>query len=160
MCWWATGWDGTTTGDIDAFPVPYQGAGGHEPGTQVWGGGGAIDIDALADNPQNTWGIGLIARWTVSPTLRVTGNVHYIGTVEEGTATFGSLVGDGNISGVDSVGTEVSVRIDYTIARGLVFTLVGGYLAVGDDTGRFGTGPPVTFDDNVTKVAAVVNYGF
>jgi hypothetical protein len=155
MCWWATGWDGTTTGDIDAFPVPYQGAGGHEPGTQVWGGGGVIDIDALADNPQNTWGLGLIARYTASPTLKLTGNVHLIGTVEEGTTTQPSPVGDGFLYGVDSVGTEAGVRIDYTIAKGLVFTLTAGHLFLGDDTATNGD----LFDD-VTKVAGVLNYGF
>ncbi len=159
--WWATGWDGSATGDIDAFPVLYGGSGGHEPGTQVWGGGGVIDINNLADNPQNTWGIGLIARYTVSPTLKITANVHYIGVPEEGgTATAGAVtrvspVGEGFLYGVDSVGTEFGGRIDYTIARGLVFTLTAGHLLLGDDTATNGD----KFDD-VTKVAGVVNYGF
>ncbi len=158
--WWATGWDGALTGDIDAFPVLYGGSGGHEPGTQVWGGGGDIDINALADNPQNTWGIGLIARYTVNPNLKVTANVHYIGTQEEGgTGAAGqprpAPAGEGFLYGVDSVGTEFGAKIDYTIARGLVFTLTGGYLVLGDDTATNGD----KFD-NVTKVAGVLNYGF
>jgi hypothetical protein len=153
--WYATGWDGTTTGDIDAFPVLYGGSGGHEPGTQVWGGGGVIDIDALADNPQNTWGAGLIVRYTASPALKLTGNVHYIGTQEEGTAAVPSPAGDGFIYGVDSVGVEFGVRVDYTLYRGLVFTLTAGHLLIGDDTATNGD----KFDD-VTKIAGVLNYGF
>jgi len=157
--WWATGWDGSATGDIDAFPIPYQGSNGHEPGTQVWGGGGAIDINALADNPQNTWAIGLIARYTATPTLKLTANVHYIGTVEEGTGTGAtaqpSPAGEGFLYGVDSVGTEIGIRADYTIAKGLVFTLTAGHLLLGDDTSIDGD----KFDD-VTKIAGVVNYGF
>jgi hypothetical protein len=152
--WYFTGSD-SSAGDSDAFPVLYAGSGGHEPGTQVWGGGGDIDIDALADNPQNTWGIGIIARYTVSPTLKVTGNVHYIGTQEEGTVAIPSPAGDGFIDGVDKIGIEFGAKIDYTIARGLVFTLTAGYLSLGDDTGIDGT----QWDD-VTKVAGVLNYGF
>ncbi len=154
--WWATG-EKDGIGDSDAF-LPISGQ-GHEPGTQVWGGGGAIDIDNLADNAQNTWGLGLIARYTVSPTLKLTGNVHYIGTVEEGTATFASPAGDGKIGGVSSIGTEVGVKVDYTIARGLVFTLTAGHLFLGDDTPIVAFGGITKFDD-VTKVAGVVNYGF
>jgi hypothetical protein len=153
--WYFTGHDGSA-GDNDAFPVPYVGSGGHEPGTQVWGGGGAIDIDALADNPQNTWGIGVIARHTVNPNLKLTGNLHYIGTQEEGTAASPSPAGEGFIDGVDKIGVEAGVRVDYTIARGLVFTLTAGHLFLGDDTSVDGT---TTYDD-VTKVAGVVNYGF
>lgn len=153
--WYATGWDGATTGDIDAFPVLYGGSASHEPGTQVWGGGGVIDIDALADNAQNTWGAGVIARYTHSPTLRLTGNVHYIGTQEEGSAAQPSPAGDGFLYGVDSVGVEFGVRIDYTLYRGLVFTLTAGHLLIGDDTATNGD----RFDD-VTKIAGVLNYGF
>ncbi len=156
--WYFTGQD-SPTGDNDAFPVLYPGSGGHEPGTQVWGGGGDIDIDALADNPQNTWGFGLIARYTYSPTLKLTGNVHYIGTVEEGTSTFASPAGDGFIGGVSAIGTEVGVKIDYTIAKGLVFTLTAGHLFLSDDTPTTAFLGITKFDD-VTKVAGVVNYGF
>ena len=154
--WYFTGDDSPSAGDSDAFPVPYAGSGGHEPGTQVWGGGGDIDIDALADNPQNTWGIGLIGRYTVSPSLKVTANLHYIGTQEEGTTADPSPAGEGFIEGVDKIGFEAGVKVDYTIARGLVFTLTAGHLFLGDDTSVDGT---TRFDD-VTKVAGVVNYSF
>ncbi|MBI2080129.1 MAG: hypothetical protein HYT86_00110 [candidate division NC10 bacterium] len=153
--WFFTGDEGNG-GDNEGFPVPIEGSGGHEPGTQVWGGGGVIDIDSPADSPENTWGFGVIARWTATPALRLTGNVHYIGTVETGTAASPSRVGDtGGLFGVDAVGTEVGVRADYTIHRGLVFTLTVGHLFLGDDTSESG----VSFDD-VTKVAGVLNYGF
>jgi hypothetical protein len=79
--------------------------------------------------------------------------------VEEGTATFASPVGDGFLLGVDSVGFEVGVKIDYTIARGLVATLVAGRLALGGDVGRTAGGVVTTFD-SATKVAAVLNYSF
>ena len=79
--------------------------------------------------------------------------------MEEETATFASPVGDGFLFGVDSVGSEVGVKIDCTIARGLVATPVAGRLALGDDAGRTAGGVVTTFD-SATKVAAVLNYSF
>ncbi|MCI0371149.1 MAG: hypothetical protein L0214_07140 [candidate division NC10 bacterium] len=152
--WYATG-DKGDGGDNEGYPVLYSGSGGHEPGTQVWGGGGAIDIDATADSPENTWGVGVIATWKATPTFKIAGNVHFIGVVDEGTAASPSAIGDGILAGVDSVGTEVGVKLDYTIAKGLVFTLTAGHLFLGDET-VFGV---TTFDD-VTKIAGVLNYGF
>jgi hypothetical protein len=153
--WWATG-DENNGGDNEGFPVPYSGAGDHNAKMQIWGGGGAVDINELANTPENTWGIGLIATWTASPALKVRGNLHYIKTQEEGTAALPSPAGDGFISGVDSIGTEVGVQIDYTLYRGLVFTLIGAHLFLGDDTSINGT----TRYDDVTKIAGVLNYGF
>jgi hypothetical protein len=153
--WWATG-NEQNGGDNEGFPVPYSGAGDHNAKMQIWGGGGAVDINELANTPENTWGIGLIATWTASPALKVRGNLHYIKTQEEGTAAAVSPAGDGFISGVDSIGTEVGVQIDYTLYRGLVFTLIGAHLFLGDDTSINGT---TTYDD-VTKIAGVLNYGF
>jgi hypothetical protein len=147
--WWATG-NEQNGGDNEGFPVPYSGAGDHNAKMQIWGGGGAVDINELANTPENTWGIGLIATWTASPALKVRGNLHYIKTQEEGTAALPSPAGDGFISGVDSIGTEVGVQIDYTLYRGLVFTLIGAHLFLGDDTSINGT---TTYDD-VTKIAA------
>jgi hypothetical protein len=159
--WWATG-DEQNGGDNEGFPVPYSGAGDHNAKMQIWGGGGAVDINELANTPENTWGIGLIATWTASPALKVRGNVHYIKTQEEGTvAGGGSPAGDGTTTpafglvGVDSVGTEVGVQLDYTLYRGLVFTLIGAHLFIGDDQSITG----VRYDD-VTKIAGVLNYGF
>ncbi len=164
--WYATG-DKRNGGDDERFPV--VSSPDHNPGTEIWTGAGTIDIDEPANNAQNTWAFGLIARWTVSPALKVTGNVFYIGTVEEGSATSGSPVADGGgatggianstLAGLDSVGTEVSVKIDYTLARGLVATLIGGRLFLGDDTGLTQSGAVVRFDD-VTRVAAQVAYSF
>ena len=153
--WWATG-NEQNGGDNEGFPVPYSGAGDHNAKMQIWGGGGAVDINELANTPENTWGIGLIATWTASPALKVRGNLHYIKTQEEGTAALPSPAGDGFISGVDSIGTEVGVQIDYTLYRGLVFTLIGAHLFLGDDTSINGT----TRYDDVTKIAGVLNYGF
>jgi hypothetical protein len=51
------------------------------------------------------------------------------------------------------------VQIDYTLYRGLVFTLIGAHLFLGDDTGRTPAGVATTYDD-VTKIAGVLNYGF
>ena len=162
--WWATGAD-SGTGDSDAFPV--VNSPDHDPGAQILTGGGAVDPGQnLAENAQNTWGFGLIARWTASPALKVQGNVFYVGTVEEGTATFGSPAGDAGsgtvgsaLNGVSSVGTEVSVKIDYTLYKGLVATLVGGYVFLGDDTGRTPTGAVVRYDD-IAKLAGQLAYAF
>lgn len=155
--WWATG-DKQNGGDNEGFPVPYTGSGDHNAKMQIWGGGGAVDINELADTPENTWGIGLIATWTASPALKIRGNVHYIKTVEEGTvAGGGSPAGNpGVIAGVDSIGTEIGVQIDYTLYKGLVFTLIGAHLFVGDDTPITGA---ARYDD-ITKIAGVLNYGF
>lgn len=155
--WWATG-DENNGGDNEGFPVPYTGSGDHNAKMQIWGGGGAVDINELADTPENTWGIGLIATWTASPALKIRGNVHYIKTVEEGTvAGGGSPAGNpGVIAGVDSIGTEIGVQLDYTLYRGLVFTLIGAHLFAGDDTPITGA---ARFDD-ITKIAGVLNYGF
>ena len=154
--WYATGWDGSATGDIDAFPVPWGvSAIPTHTGAQIWTGDSVLNINAVAANPQNTWGAGLLARYTATPALRLTANVHYIGTQEEGTVANPSPVGGGFIFGVDSIGTDIGLRADYTIARGLIFTLNAGHLFLGDDTATNGT----RFDD-VTKVAGVLNYGF
>ncbi|MGH7361801.1 MAG: hypothetical protein ACREJI_09340, partial [Candidatus Methylomirabilales bacterium] len=153
--WYATG-DKQDGGDNEGFPTPYVASGDHNAKMQIWGGGGAVDIDELADTPENTWGIGLIATWTASPALKIRGNIHYIKTLEEGTvAGGGSPAGNGNISGVDSIGTEIGVQIDYTLYKGLVFTLIGAHLFIGDSLSIAGS----TFDD-ITKVAGVLNYGF
>jgi hypothetical protein len=162
--WYASG-DKRDGGDNEGFPV--LAATGltsptpdHNTGAQIWGNGGAVDIDELADSPENTFGIGLIARYTVSPTLKLSGNLHYIGVNEEGSlATGGSPVGNGGISGVESIGTEAGVRVDYTLHKGLVLTVLLSHLFLGDDTGITTGGSAVRFDD-ITKFAAVLNYGF
>ncbi len=157
--WWASG-DEVNGGDNEGFPVPYTGSGDWNSKMQIWGGGGAVDINEIADTPENTWGIGLIATWTVSPALKVRGNVHYIKTLEEGqlddSPAGNPVTATQGIFGVDSIGTEVGVQVDYTLYRGLVFTLIGAHLFIGDDTSKFSG---VVFDD-VTKIAGVLNYGF
>jgi hypothetical protein len=153
--WWATG-NKADGGDNEGFPVPYGGAGDWNAKMQIWGGGGAVDIDEIANTPENSRGIGAIATFTASPDLKVRGNIHYIDTLEQGTAASPSPAGDGFISGVSSIGWEIGVQIDYTLYRGLVFTLIGAHLFLGDDTSINGT----TRYDDVTKIAGVLNYGF
>jgi hypothetical protein len=153
--WYATG-DENNGGDNEGFPSLYSGANDHFSGAQIWGGNTAIDIDDnIANSPENTMGIGVIARFTASPSLKLSGNIHYIDTIETGTAALPSPAGDGRIFGVSSIGFDVGVRMDYTLAKGLVFTVTASRLFLDDDTSISGT----TFDD-VTKLAAVVNYGF
>jgi hypothetical protein len=76
--------------------------------------------------------------------------------LEQGTAASPSPAGDGFILGVSSIGWEIGVQVDYTLYRGLVFTLIGAHLFLGDDTSINGT----TRYDDVTKIAGVLNYGF
>jgi hypothetical protein len=158
--WYATG-DERDGGDNEGFPT--LAATGltsptpdHNTGAQIWGNGGAVDIDELADSPENTWGVGLIVRYTVSPAFKLSGNIHYIGTNEEGTAASPSPAGNGVISGVDSIGTEVGVRMDYTLYRGLTLTVLLSHLFLGDDTSENN----ITKFDDITKYAGVLNYAF
>ena len=163
--WYASG-DKRDGGDNEGFPtLGPTGATSptpdHNTGAQIWGNGGVVDIDELADTPENTWGIGLNVRYTVSPTFRLSGNITYIGANEEGTAAGGNApVGNGNLFGVDSVGTDIGIRADYTIAKGLVFTGLISYLSLGDDTAAFPVGGVTVRFDDIVKIAGVLNYGF